>query len=280
MNEIILNFICESENISLSDELKQHMSKRLYKQMKFSKARILVNGIPYELYQQVRRKDHITVKYVCSKEIKWPIYESRPNILYEDENYLVVNKRANLLSIPTKGEPYSLYQEILYYLQSTNQGASVSILNRLDRETRGLVVVAKNRLAASYLQPTHEKMIRKYKCLCHGILEIDEGRIENFIDRQGDCHKRFIAEASGKRAISYYRVLKRNTDTTLVEFTLETGRTHQIRLHTKCLEHPIVGDTMYGIDETPDLHLCSTYVRFVNPFTQKTVECEIESGWE
>lgn len=280
MNNIILNFICENENIALGDELKQHMSKRLYKQMKLSGPVLLVNGIPHELYQMIRKNDRITVQYAYRKEIQWPVYESQVDILYEDENYLVVNKRANLLSIPTKGEPYSLYQEILYYLQSTNQGANVSILNRLDKETKGLVVVAKNRLAASYLQPTHEKMERKYKCLCHGILESDEGKIDNFIDRQIDSHKRFISESSGKRAVSYYRVLKRNAATTLVEFTLETGRTHQIRLHTKCLEHPIVGDTMYGIDEIPDLHLCSYYVRFMNPFTQRLVECEIESGWE
>ncbi len=280
MNKILLTFKCENEIISLGDEIKQHVSKRFYKKIKSSQAFICVNGIPFPTYQVIHKGDTITIEYESLEKNTWPLYASKLDILFEDEYYLVVNKRAGLLSIPTKSEPFSLYQEVLYYFQSTNQNLNASILNRLDKDTFGLVVVAKNRLAAYYLQPTHQKMVRKYKCLCHGLFLEDEGSICNRIAQVEGSHKRYISETMGKMAISHYKVIKRYSDLTLVEFTLETGRTHQIRLHTLSLGHPILGDTMYGIDQEGPLCLCSYYVGFHHPFTNEDLEFKIESGWE
>lgn len=281
MKKNTLKFISQNDDIWLKDELMNHISKKFYKNLKFMKATFLVNDIEYPTYKNVKKGDVITIEYFKEEQIiDWPIYESKLEIHYEDENYLVVNKRAGLLTIPTKAEEFSLYQEALYYLKSTNQDLNVSILNRLDKDTKGLVVIAKNRLAANYLQPTHEKMVRKYKCLCHGKFDNDNGTIKNYIDKHEDSHKRFISLDKGKIAISNYYVLKRNSDSTLVEFILETGRTHQIRLHAASLGNPIIGDTMYGKDTVADLHLCSYHVSFINPFTKEKVICEIESGWE
>ena len=281
MEKNVLKFISQNDDIWLKDELMNHISKKFYKNLKFKKAIFLVNNVEHPTYKPVKKGDIITIEYFKEEEvIDWPIYESKLDIYYEDENYMVVNKRAGLLTIPTKAEEFSLYQEALYYLKTTNQDLNVSILNRLDKDTKGLVVIAKNRLAANYLQPTHEKMVRKYKCLCHGIFKEDNGVIKNYIDKHEDSNKRFISLEKGKIAISHYRVLKRNLDSTLVEFVLETGRTHQIRLHTSSLGNPIIGDAMYGIDSEADLHLCSYHVSFINPFTNEEVICEIESGWE
>ena len=274
-----LEFICQNDNIRLSEELKNHVSKKLYKNIKSSNSKIMVNNLPLETYKIINKGDIITVLYHKEKEIEWPLYESKLDILYEDDNYLVVNKPQGLLSIPIKSEPKSLYQEILYYLSIKNLELTASILNRLDKETKGLVVVAKNRMAAYYLQPTHEKMERRYKCLCHGIFNNVNGVIDNYIEKSIDSNKRFVSD-KGKRAISHYKVLRQDNDKALVQFILDTGRTHQIRIHSSYIGHPILGDNMYGIPDEHNLCLCSYYVKFYNRYIDKYIEISIKSGWE
>ena len=134
-------------------------------------------------------------------------------------------------------------------------------------------------MAAYYLQPTHEKMVRKYKCLCHGIFEKTNDTIDNYIEKSDDSNKRFVSN-SGKRAISNYKVIRQDSDKALVEFILDTGRTHQIRVHSSYIGHPILGDKMYGIEDDYNLSLCSYYLKFYNRYTDKYVEISIKSGWE
>ena len=146
-----------------------------------------------------------------------------------------MNKRKDLLCIPTKAEPKSLYQEVLYYLNNKGEDLTISIINRLDKETEGLCLIAKNRFAANIMSPIHEKMERRYLCLNEGIIEKDSGVIDNYIAKDIETNKRYITDDSnkGKRAISNYNVIKKFGNYTLTEFKLETGRTHQIRLHSK-----------------------------------------------
>lgn len=280
MNRTILEFICENDDIELRNEIRNHVSKKFYKNIKSQKSLILVNDVPMEGYKTIKKGDKIRINYELTNNIDWELYDSILDIHYEDEHYLIVNKRAGLLSIPTKSEPYSLYQEVLFYLKQTNQNLNVSILNRLDKETSGLCVIAKDRLAAYYLQPTHEHMIRKYKCLCKGLCESDNGKIETFINKEVDSHKRYVSLTNGKKAISYYKVLNRLCDKTLFEFVLDTGRTHQIRLHSIYIGHPIVGDSLYDNDNFNELHLCSYYVEFMNKFNNELIKCEIKPNWE
>ena len=274
----IYKFLCQTDGIRLSEELKGHVSRKFYKNIKSTNAKILVNGVELPTYKTINKGDEITVYYEKEKEINWPLYEAKVDVIYEDDNYLVVNKRSDLLSIPTKACPYSLYQEVMYYLKNKNINDNVSILNRLDRDTMGLVVIAKNRLAAYKLEPTHEHMIRKYYALCEGIIEKKEGRIETFIEKDEKSNKRFVSK-SGKIAITNYKVKKEKDNKSLVEFVLETGRTHQIRVHASYLGHPIVGDVLYGDYEESDLHLCSYYVEFYNSFKGENIKCEIDCGW-
>ncbi|MCI5583766.1 MAG: RluA family pseudouridine synthase [Anaeroplasma sp.] len=279
MKTTIIDFICENEKIELRNELKQHISKKFYKNLKSSNTPIYVNGKILLGYELIHKGDHIRVEYERNEKINWPLYESSIDIVFENDNYLVVNKRSGLLSIPTKSEPFSLYQEVLYYLKKTKQNMSVSILNRLDKETKGLVVIAKNRLASYYLSPTHEKMIRKYECLCEGIFEEESGKIITYIDKNEDSNKRFVSDNTGKLAVSNYKVLKYYEDKTLVEFVLETGRTHQIRVHTSYLGHPIIGDKMYGNSSNINLCLCSVYVSFYDQFEKRQIELRIGSDY-
>lgn len=269
-----LEFICENDNIRLTEELKLHVSRRLYKNIKSNDIIIYVNGTPKERFKEIMRGDVISLEYDVAHEIKWDIYLSKLDVRYEDEDYLIVYKRGGLQSIPTKGSPYSLYQEALYYLKENNEDLSVSILNRLDRDTKGLVVIAKNRFACYKLSPTHEKMTRKYIALCEGIFKDNEGIIDTFINKEEELNKRFVSLNSGKRAITHYHVLKNINGNSLVEFVLDTGRTHQIRVHSLYLGHPIIGDSMYGSGDG-DLKLFSYYVRFYHYRLNKEIEIKI-----
>ena len=282
MKRVILDYICENDNLRLTDELRNHISKRYYRNLKANNARYYVNGQIYPTYKNVYKGDNIKVEIELEEEkIDWPLIENTCKIEYEDENYLVINKPGGLLSIPTKAEPNSVYQQIAYYLNQNKEPMTISLLNRLDKETSGLMVIAKNRLAAYNLQPTHEHMIRKYLCLCEGIFNEKEGKIINYIAKSEDSNKRFIGnEDNGKIAISNYKVIKEIEDKSIVEFVLDTGRTHQIRLHTSNLSHPIVGDKMYGNGKDNDkLYLFSYYVEFYNEFKGNKTIVTIKEDW-
>lgn len=240
-----LEFICEADIIKLSEELKKHVSRKLYKNLKSSNTVFYVNGIATLGYKEIKKGDIISFEYNKESEINWDIYPSKIDVRYEDDDYLVIFKRGNLMSIPTKGCPFSVYQEVLYYLKEKNEVLNVSIINRLDRETKGLMVIAKNRYAAYMLEPTHLKMTRKYLALCEGIFDIKEGTINTLIDKCIDSNKRFVGN-TGKTAITHYKVIKELNGNSLVEFILDTGRTHQIRVHSAYIGHPIIGDSMYN----------------------------------
>ena len=266
-----LEFIVNNDGIRLSEELKTHVSRKLYKHIKGYNCPIYLNGEETKTFVLVKKGDIITIHYNKENEINWELYESKLDVRYEDDNYLVVFKRSGLLSIPTKGNPKSLYQEALYYLKENNNELNVSILNRLDKDTEGLVLIAKNTYAASLLQPTHEHITRKYLAYCHGIFDKKEDRIILNIKKDGDNYKRIIA-SDGKESITNYKVLKEIDGNSLVEFILETGRTHQIRLTSSYLNHPLFGDVIYGNDDIDKLHLTSYYLSFINPFTKEEIK--------
>ena len=138
------------------------------------------------------------------------------------------------------------------------------------------MVIAKNRVAANLMQPTHKKMERYYMCLTHGIWDKKEGTIDNYINKDELSNKRFVSN-EGKRAISHYRVIEEYDNKTLVEFHLETGRTHQIRVHTSYMGHPICGDLMYGINDSYNkMELVSYKIEFHHPILNKDIKVELK----
>lgn len=274
MKEKKLKFKVEKEN-TLADTLKYLVSRRFYRHLKAVNAVFLVNQKNTKLYEMVHAGDEIEIHYMDqTKEYVWPVVFTQPKILFENEHYLVVDKERGLLSIPIAACPNSLYQQLVSYLKIND----VHILNRLDRETSGLVVVAKDGYCASLLQPTHEHITRKYLCMVEGIV-LEDGMIDLKIARSADSNKRIISE-TGKPAISHYRVIKNYEGRTLLEFTLETGRTHQIRVHASSIGHPIIGDAVYGHGTEQDfLHLTSYKVSFCDKIEDKIINIELKEGW-
>ena len=271
-------FITESDNVRLSDELKLHLSRRMYRGIKTKNTTFFVNNIETKTYMIIHKGDIITFEYDKDRDIDWELYDSKLEIYYEDNNYLVVYKRRGLLAIPTKAEPYSLFQEVIYYLKSKGEKTDISILNRLDKDTFGLCLVAKNPYAASLMSPVHKKMERKYLALCEGIFENKSGTINLNIKKSDDSNKRIISEL-GQTAITHYKVIDEVDNNSIVEFKLETGRTHQIRLHTSAINHPIVGDKLYGSGSDGNkLYLLSYYIRFINPIDNKEVYIELDKN--
>lgn len=273
-----LEYISENDNIRLSEELKLHTTRKLYKSIKSLNLKVYVNGIERKTFEFINKGDIITIDYDIEKESSWPLYESTLDIYYEDMYYIIVNKRKGLLSIPTKAEPYSIYQEVLYYLKNKNEPLTISLLNRLDKETGGLMMIAKNRIAANLMQPTHKKMERIYICKTHGIWDIKEGTIDNYINKDINSNKRYI-DTIGKRAISHYKVIKEENDISYLLFHLETGRTHQIRLHTSYMGHPILGDKLYGIEDGyNEMALESVKIMFHHPFLNQDIEISLKEN--
>lgn len=274
MKKLKMKFI-SNNNLMLKEELSNHISRKYYRHLKSINATFLVNNEIKKLHEEVKIGDIIEIVASEEKnESNWPIINMELDIVYENEHYLVVNKPGGLLTIPTKSEPVSLYQLLSQYLNQKE----IHILNRLDKETSGLMVIAKDRYSAYLLQPTHEHMTRKYLCMVKGVIDFD-GHIENYIEKSIDSNKRYVTDLQeGKLAISDYRVLKKYDDKTLLEFILTTGRTHQIRVHTSHMNHPIIGDKLYG-DGDGDLMLMSYYVCFTDPYTLEKVELKTLPRW-
>ena len=219
---------------------------------------IHVNGIPVKSNYKVRPNDVITLMLDRPKHDAGIVAENIPlNIVYEDDDVMVVNKPAGMVVHPGAGNfTGTLINAIAYYLKDLDgfdaNDPEVGLVHRIDKDTSGLLVVAKTPDAKTALgkQFFNKTTHRSYNALVWGNVVEDEGRIEGNISRDPKNRLRMKVFASdsgvGKSAVTHYRVIERYGYTTLVECVLETGRTHQIRVHIASLGHPIVGDSVYG----------------------------------
>lgn len=223
------------------------------------------------------------------------------DVVYEDKDLIVINKPAGMVVHPAQGHRSgTLVNALLSHCKDLSGIGGVErpgIVHRLDKETSGLIVIAKNDNAHNVLSNAfkNRKIEKKYLALVHGIVKEDAGTISAPIGRsQSDRKKMAVIELKSEKdvndnakkhrksksrsAVTHFRVLKRNKDTTLLELKLETGRTHQIRVHLAHLHHPIVGDKIYGLkkDKSEKMFLHSFLLGFDHPVTGKYMEFKVK----
>lgn len=219
---------------------------------------IFLNGSHAMTNEKVKTGDIVSVD--ISKEESQDIepQDIPIDIVFEDHDLLIINKQPGIVVHPTKGHPEgTLSNAVMYHFRSRGEDSIVRLVNRLDRDTSGLIIIAKNQFChqamAKQLEAGQVKKI--YMAVVHGSFENDEGIIDLPIDRPSwESIKREVTK-SGQNAVTHYRVVEKLKDAALLQIRLETGRTHQIRVHMSHIGHPVVGDTLYGTSDDTELIL-------------------------
>lgn len=238
--------------------------------------RVLLNGQPVKSNYKVRPFDTIIIYQDYLSESTEIIPENIPfNIVYEDADVMVIDKQAGMVVHPGSGNPGgTLVNAVAYYLRQQNPGidenelARFGLVHRIDKNTSGLLVMAKNPKAMTNLakQFFDHTVHRRYVALVWGDFSEDEGTIVAHVGRHQRYRKLFTAYPEGdhgKEAVTHYKVLERFNYVTLVECSLETGRTHQIRVHMQHIGHPLFNDGTYGGDKIVKGTVFSKYKQFV-----------------
>lgn len=243
---------------------------------------ITVNGKPTKSSYKIEENDEIAIEVpeVETTEIKPE--NIKIDIVYEDSDIAVINKQAGLVVHPAHGH-YSgtLVNALLYHikdLSGINGEIRPGIVHRLDKDTSGLIVIAKNdKVHTALTEMFQEKKIRKtYLAILKGKLNKSEGKIVTQIGRDKNDRKKMTViddAAKGKNAITNYRVISQNNLFTLVKVSIETGRTHQIRVHMRHLGYPILGDSVYGRKDNEKRQMLHAYkLEFLHPVTGRQME--------
>ncbi len=246
---------------------------------------ILVDGKPAKAGQKLKIGQEVSFCYEEPKPLSVEAENIEFEIVYEDDDLIVINKPQGLVVHPCSStKSGTLVNGLLYKIQNLSGINGVlrpGIVHRLDKNTSGLMIVAKNDFAHKELAKEIEEKVdfsRTYIALCEGHFKEPKGRIETYIARDEKDRKKMAVSSKGKTAITNYNVLKMYEGYDLVEFHLETGRTHQIRVHAKYLNHPIVGDDVYGkpVKGLNGQLLHSYKLSFIHPTSGEKMSFEID----
>ncbi|MGN0181908.1 MAG: RluA family pseudouridine synthase [Candidatus Ornithomonoglobus sp.] len=252
-----------------------HISGALIKELKKYPDGILLNGAHVRTIDSVHTGDELTVNIHDTDSENIEPHNIPLDVMYEDEDILIINKQPGVPTHPSMGHyADTIANGVMYHYNKNGEHHMFRAVNRLDSGTSGVMCIAKNSYAHARLGEqlqTHE-LRRRYLAIVEGETE-DEGTIDAPIAR-ADFIKRAV-DPSGQRAVTHYRAIKRFGDYTLIELQLETGRTHQIRVHMSYIGHPLLGDWLYGTEDKalfPRQALHSSYLRLLHPVTGVEME--------
>ena len=274
----------ENEKIRIDKYLSEKLDLSRSKIQKLiDNKKVIVNNKFVSANYKIKMGDLIEVNDDLNYEINIEKENIPLDIVYEDDDLLIVNKESGMVTHPAPGHyTKTLVNALLYKFDiSTTTDIRPGIVHRLDKDTSGLMVVAKN-------EKTHEKLSemiknkevkRHYIALVEGVIQHETGTIDAPIGRdQYDRQKMAVTDINGKDSITHFKVLKRYKNKTLGECILETGRTHQIRVHMKYINHPVVNDPIYNKKKSDDFGqmLHSKSIEFIHPITKKEIYFEVE----
>lgn len=247
---------------------------------------VLVNGQQKKAKYTVQAGDVICFELPKEEVLEYQAQNIPLDIIYEDDALAIINKPQGMVVHPSAGHPSGTMVNALMYhikdLSSINGVVRPGIVHRIDKDTSGLLMVAKTDAAHQALaeELKAKKSLRKYLAIVHGNLPNDRGMIEAPIGRSEKDRKKQAVAAKGKEAVTRFTVLERFGDYSLVELQLETGRTHQIRVHMAYIGHPVAGDPLYGPRKTLSGHgqfLHAKTLGLTHPMTGKEMIFTVEA---
>lgn len=272
-----IDYIIDEDSAGL--RVEQFLRRKRYSGQNLSEIKrmpksILVNGVHYYMRQELSKGDHLQVCICETKNSeKIPPTNLPLDIIYEDEDILVLNKPAGMPIHPSLNNyTNSMANALAYYFQSQGKPFIFRCCNRLDRDTSGLTIVSKHLVSGSILSDMtkYREVHREYLAIARGSVTPSEGTIQAPLGRkEGTIIERTVDWEHGEDAVTHYKVVKEANGHSLVSLRLETGRTHQIRIHMKYLGYPLIGDYLYN----PDMEymtrqaLHSHHMEFTHPIT-------------
>lgn len=264
-----------------------------YSRSKLSKlikeGKVLVNGKVISSSFKVKEGDIVWLDDVQDEEIDVTPEEMDLDIVYEDEYLAVINKKSGIVVHPAVGNySHTLVNGLMHHFNNISKEGTIrpGIVHRLDKDTSGLMMVAKNDLVHDKLSNMiKEKQVeRKYLALVWGTIKHEKGTIDAPIGRDLNNRQKYtVTDINSKDSVTHFKVLERFKDVTLIECKLDTGRTHQIRVHMEYIGHPIVNDPVYGkrkiINDFGQM-LHSRSIKFVHPVTNEELFFEVDPPGE
>lgn len=261
----------------VSSILTDHTKTKVKSMLKHTQ--FAINHMPTTQFDAPLHKgDKVSINFDKSFKI---FYNPRIKLVYEDDDIIVINKGYGILSMGTDkikdGTAYSIVRD---YVKYSNPFAKLFIVHRLDRDTSGLMMLAKTEAAKDAMQHNWNNMVisRKYVAVVEGFVEQEEGTIRSYLSEtsQFEVYSSQDADSGGQLAVTRFKRLKAGKGYSLMELQLDTGRKNQIRVHMKDINHPIVGDRKYGAKSSPihRLALHAQTLRFVHPISRRDMNFE------
>lgn len=286
-----LKFIVDEQDVKsrLDVFCTKHCEKqsRAYLKKLIQNGNVTVDGASKKESYKVKTGESIVIHLPAPKTLEVAPENIPLDIVYEDGDVIVVNKPSGMVVHPAPGSPDgTLVNALLYHtkdLSGINGVLRPGIVHRIDKDTSGLLVVAKNDRAHAFLseQLSRHAMLREYRAIVKGNISEDTGTVDMPLGRDPKNRIKMAVAQNGKPAVTHFKVVRRYGDYTQMTFRLETGRTHQIRVHMKTIGHPIAGDPLYGGDKnnpfaTDGQMLHAQVLGFVHPITKKKLRFEVK----